>query len=180
MRLLATFFAAATLCLGCKPPASSHGPVVVEEKAFNMRFPPGWFRETVDAKTGRLVPAVAGRHSTADHPNTLDFAALDGSFFHIEVDPPGHGYCADAEWTVRANGAAVEVVEEESLDRPPRDPPEFDEEGCYENRRTDTLGIATQFDAAGHSYFMLFGNRKQKRGNDLAIYRGILATFKAK
>jgi hypothetical protein len=171
---------AATICLGCKPAAPSHGPLVVEEKAFSVRFPQGWFRATFDAQTRQFVPSAAGSGPTANYSNGLDFAALDGSFFHIEVDPLGHGYCADAEWTVRVNGASVEIVEEGPLDPPPKSPPEFDEEGCYANSRSDTLGIATQFPAGGHSYFLLFGNRSHKRGNDLAIFRGILATFKAK
>jgi hypothetical protein len=171
---------AGSFCLGCKPAAPSPSPLVVEEKAFSVRFPPGWFRATFDAQTRQFVPAAGGSGPTSDYSNGSDFAALDGSFFHVEVDPLGHGYCADAQWTVRANGAVPEIVEEQALDRPLGDPAAVDEEGCYANSRSDTLGIATQFSAGGHSYFLMFGNKQHKRGNDLALYRGILATFRLK
>ncbi len=167
------FVSLAAAGAGKSAPASSL-PVVIEERTFQVRLPKGWHPKLV-GRSGDSIPASPALGTSGE--SNLSYEGPDGRSLAVEVDPDAHGFCADADWSVRPSGNRVEIVEEGRLSPQPERDAEPDDEGCVSG---DKVGVATQFDIRGHSYLVIFWTDRRRTGTDLPVFRAILRSFRAK
>jgi len=176
MRGLAHFttFLALPLLLGAGPPAPRQAappPAVEHEQAaFRIAVPAGWRRVVQDDCV--KDPAVPPDWCYG----LTRFEEEGGLFFQVLVDYPPTEASAHAYWKLgpSPDGRAVALLGEEKLRRCPLT---LEGEAACEGRG---FSVAAWIELEGHHYLFGFGHTRRRKGVDLAVFREILASFRAK
>ncbi len=168
------------------PPAPTTPPAAVpappgfrgfDQRLFTIALPAGWERVRVDD---------SGRRDVLGAENLVRFEDGRGRFFAVLFDHAGFGFSADAVWRCEAtpSGDALRIV----LEEPPCRVPTYGSSEAALAAESDEcpagdhrLHVAALAPALrGHAFTFFFGDEAREDGVDLAPFREILATFRAK
>ena len=151
---------------------------VFQHEHFTLKLPAGWqFSDFKPGRKKRFVPAPA--KPGAEKLGEACFADRHGNYFMVFVDP-ATDFEADAIWEVNVgkDGSSVRVVREGAMCRRPADPTY--EGPCSAGNGTLEIGTLPSLDIRGHAYGFRFGNTEREIGVDLAPFRAILRSFRAR
>jgi hypothetical protein len=145
--------------------------VVWEQTTFRIALPPSWKR--VDQGDCVRDPAIL-----ADYCYGLArFEDDRGNFFQVLVDYPPTEASANAYWRLAASpdGEAVSVSREGAMRACPLT---LEGEARCDPRKG--FVVAAWIELRGHHYLFSFGNSARRKGVGLAVFREILASFRAR
>jgi hypothetical protein len=151
--------------------APSLPPVVHEQATFRLAVPASWRR--VDQSDCVRDPAVPPDYCYG----LARFEDDRGSFFQVLVDYPPTEASANAYWKLAASaeGDGVSVVREGAMRACPLT---LEGEARCDPRKG--FVVAAWIELRGHHYLFSFGNVERRRGVGLAVFREILASFRAR
>jgi len=147
------------------PPAVEH-----EQPTFRIAVPADWRRVAQDdcVKDPVVPPDWCYGITRFEEPG--------GRFFQVLVDYPPTEASAHAYWRIgpTPDGRAIAILEEEKLRRCPLT---LEGEAACEGRG---FSIAAWLELEGHHYLFGFGHARRRKGVDLAVFREVLASFRAR
>jgi hypothetical protein len=156
---------------GAAAPAAPPSRTEYEQPTFRIAMPPGWRRvEWTDCVQDTAV-------SQGWCYGLARFEDGQGAFFQVLVDYPPTEASAHAYWELApsADGAGLEVARE---DRPRACPLTLEGEGPCDRRGGIT--VAAWIELRGHHYLFGFGHAKRRKGVELAPFREMLRSFRAR
>ncbi len=137
----------------------------IDEATFSLTLPEGW-SEVTEEKIA---------HTECDGSSKNYYQDTAGNYFDVCVDPLGRGVSVDQSWVIKKNGSGFSFVSASELCDA------SDESGhCgIGNSKLEVLLKAEDNLINSHYYYFQTGNEKKETGVDTAIFKTILASFKA-
>lgn len=154
-----------------REPSAPRPTTGYEQATFRLAVPAGWKRtEQADCVKD---PAISRDWCYG----LARFESGEGAFFQVLVDYPPTEASANAYWDLSPSldEAAVLVVREGRLRACPLT---LDGEARCNPRRG--FSIAAWIELRGHHYLFGFGHTRGRKGVDLAVFREILRSFRAR